>query len=193
VPWDRETPVDTFWDLGRADSTAIWFAQRVAMQYRILAYFEDSGQDIQYYLQHCQSRPYTYGTFYLPHDAKAKKLGSKRTIEELVRASGKSVRIVQRLSKVDGINAARIIFPSCWFDEKECADGLNSLRHYHFRVSDGQLSNEPVHDWASDGADAFRYLAVALKGPRQKSSVAEKLKRAVNAYQDEAPNQGWMR
>ena len=114
VPWHRESPVDTFWDLGRADRTAVWFAQRVGMEFRILAYFEDSGEDIGYYLRHCQSRPYTYGNFFLPHDAKAKRLGSKRTIQEMVEAAypGKT-RIVKKLSVVDGINAARVIFSNC--------------------------------------------------------------------------------
>jgi hypothetical protein len=54
-------------------------------------------------------------------------------------------------------------FPSCWFDEDKCDDGLQALRHYRYKVSEGQYSNEPVHDWASDGADAFRYMALALR------------------------------
>ena len=181
VPWDREYPVDTFWDLGRADQTAIWFGQRVAMQYRVLAYFSDSMQDITYYLRECQSRGYVYGTFHLPHDAKAKQLGSKRSIEELVRQAGYRVSITRKLSVPDGINAARLIFSNCWFDEDLCSDGLDALRHYRYRVVDGQLSNEPLHDWASDGADAFRNLAVAMQSPREPSRVGERLAAATQA------------
>lgn len=192
VPWDRETPVDTFWDLGRRDHTCIWFAQKVAMQYRVLAYFEGSQEDIHYYLQECQRRPYTYGTFYLPHDGKAKTLGTKRSIEEIVRASGRVVKVLPRLSKVDGINAARIIFPNCWFDEKNCEMGIERLRHYKFRVIDGQLSKEPLHDENSDGADAFRTLAVAIKGPKKESKLAEKLERMREAFQGGEHGLGWM-
>jgi phage terminase large subunit len=172
VPWQREWPVDTFWDLGRADATAIWFAQRVAMQYRILAYYENTGFDITHYMKELQNREYIYGTVWLPHDGAAKRLGSKRTIEEMLRDAGHKVRIVPKLSPTDGINAARIIFPNCWFDEDECADGLNALRHYRYKVEDGHLKNTPVHDWASDGADAFRYMAVALQQPRPSSTGA---------------------
>ena len=181
VPYSPEVPVDTFWDLGRADNTAIWFAQRVAMQYRVLAYFEDSGEDITYFLRECQRREYVYGTMHLPHDAKAKRLGSKRTIEEMVRQAGYRVSIVPKLSLSDGINAARLVLPNCWFDETECTDGLHALRHYRYKVTDGQLSNEPLHDGASDGADAFRYMAVALKSSshdKGAGGVAERLRSA---------------
>lgn len=199
VGWDREVPVDTFWDLGRADATAIWFAQKVAMQYRVLAYYEATGHDITHYLQECQRRGYVYGMMNLPHDAAAKRLGSKRTIEEIVRQAGYRVRILGKLSVVDGINAARIIFPNCWFDEKECVDGLNALRHYRYRVVDGHLSNEPLHDWASDGADAFRYMGLGLHGPRPKGTLVDKLTRAAVAARREFTAEpgtgslGWLR
>lgn len=166
VPWHRETPVDCWFDLGRADRTAIWFGQRVAMEYRLLDYYEESGEDITHYLNVLQARGYVYGTIWLPHDAKAKKLLTKRSIEEMVRQAGYRVNIVPKLSVTDGINAARIVFPNCWFDEENCADGLSALRRYRYKVIDGQLSNEPLHDSASDGADAFRYFALSCGIPR---------------------------
>lgn len=193
VPWSRETPVDTFWDLGRRDMTSIWFGQRVAMEYRILEYFEDSAHDIQYYLKYLQEKDYTYGTHYLPHDGKAKRLGEKRTIEQSVRAVYGSVRVVQRVSvKANAINAARIIFPNCWFDEKKCAEGLDRLRHYRYRVVDGQLSDQPLHDDASNGADAFMTLAQSIKEPRAKNRLGDKLKRTVNEFAEENPYLGWL-
>lgn len=194
VPWDHETPVSAFWDLGHRDMTAIWFAQRVAMQWRILAYFEDSQEDIHYYLRHCQSKEWIYDTMYLPHDAKAKRLGQKRTIEATVRAAGFKVQVVPKISaKVNAINAARIIFPNCWFDESECEEGLNRLRHYTYTVKDGQLSEEPLHDDNSNGADAFMTLAQAIKAPKRRGLVGERLAdRPKSKFIDEAPQLGWM-
>lgn len=193
VPWDRETPVDTFWDLGRRDMTSIWFAQKVALQFRVLEYFEDSSEDIQYYLRQLQAKNYTYGTHYLPHDAKAKQLGTKRTIEQAVRSVYGSVRVVQRVPhKVNAINAARIIFPNCWFDEIKCADGLGRLRHYRYKVVDGQLSEEPLHDDSSNGADAFMTLAQSLKEPRAKNIIGNKLDKLVNVFAEENPYLGWL-
>jgi len=179
VPYDRTVPVDCFWDLGRADNTSIWFVQRVAMQWRLLAYYEESGEDITHFLRELQSREYVYGTMFLPHDAKAKLLGSKKTIEEIVRGSGKQVKIVQKLSISDGINAARMVLPNCWFDEDGCSDGIKALRHYRYKVEEGQLSKEPLHDWASDGADAFRYFAVGSREPRDRGGVLTRLATAA--------------
>ena len=193
VPWNRETPVDTFWDLGRRDMTCIWFAQKVALQYRIVEYFEESSEDIQYYLRQLQAREYTYGTHWLPHDAKAKQLGQARTIEQLVRAVYASVRVVPRIPhKVNAINAARIIFPNCWFDEKACADGLERLRHYRYKVSEGQLSEEPLHDENSHGADAFMTLAQSLKELRPKNRLGDKLAKVKNEFAEEFPMLGWL-
>lgn len=195
VGWEREWSVSTFWDLGRADATAIWFAQRVAMQYRVLGYYQESGQEITHFLRELQSRGYVYDRHWLPHDAKAKRLGSKRTIEEIVRQTYPgSVYIVPKLSVTDGINAARIIFPNCWFDEKGCDVGLNSLRHYRYRVKDEQLSNEPLHDWASDGADAFRYLAVSMqqRGSRSEGLHSKLKPRASTWIQEGLQGLGWM-
>lgn len=161
VPYDRTVPVNTYWDLGRADNTAIWFAQRVAMQWRILAYYEASGEDIGHFIKYLQNRSYVYGHAFLPHDARARRLGTKLTIEEQLREASMSPVVVPKQSLLDGINAARIFFPNCYFDQEKCADGLNALRHYRYRIVDGAFSNEPIHDQFSDGADAFRYMALA--------------------------------
>lgn len=196
VPYDREVPVDVSWDLGRADSTCLWFTQRVAMQWRVLAYYEASQEDISHYLRELQSRGYVYGQMNLPHDAKAKQLGTKHSIEEIVRQAGYRVTIVPKLSLVDGINAVRLVLPNCFFDEEECEDGLKALRHYRYRVHDGHLSNDPLHDWASHGADAFRSFAVAAKsglaGGELAGGVASRLVRKVSKFVERAPGLGWM-
>lgn len=195
VPWDRETPVDTFWDLGRRDFTAIWFAQRVALQYRVLDYFEDRGEDIHYYLKYTQSLPYTYGTFYMPHDAAARRIGEKRTIKQITQQMGKTVHIVPRTSKkVNAINAARVIFPNCYFDEDNCTDGLQRLTHYRYKVVDGQFSEEPLHDDNSNAADAFMAIGQAMMGDQGPSKIVEKLKRAgeMFGFNDRPDPQGWM-
>jgi phage terminase large subunit len=192
VPYERESPVDVFSDLGRADNTALWFVQRIAMQWRCLAYYEESGKDWPHFLKEIQRRQYVVGTLFLPHDGKAKRLGSRYSIEELSRQSGFKVAIVPKLSITDGINAARIVMKNCFFDEDECADGLRALRHYRYRVVDGQRTNEPMHDWSSDGADAFRYFAVSSKTPRVGTDVPSRLKRTVSKLMTAAPGLGWM-
>lgn len=200
VPWDREAPVDAWLDLGagKSDKTAIWFGQKVAMQNRILGYYENNLSDILHYAKMMQAKPYTYGTIWLPHDARASRIGTKMTIEEQFRTHfpNTSVRIVPKVSLTDGINAARLTLHNCWFDEEECEDGLAALRHYKYSVKEGKgrdgqddLSALPLHDWASHGADAFRYLALTIRGSRQdRSGVIDRLRAAGEAAREAFKN-----
>ena len=172
VPYDASKPVDTFWDLGRADKTAIWFAQIVGFEFRLIDYYENSGVALAHYLKVIQERPYVYGEHWLPHDAQNELLASERTITQQMRAVGHTVRITPKTSIKDGIEAARSIFNRCWFDESKTADGLQCLRHYQYDVDPEtkERGMKPLHNWASHGADAFRYLGVGL---REKKPVAK--------------------
>jgi phage terminase large subunit len=188
VPYDQSKPVHTFWDLGRADKTAIWFAQIVGFEFRLIDYYENQGHALAHYLKHLQSKPYVYGDTWLPHDAENELLASERTIAQQARAAGFKVRITPKVSINDGINAARTIFGSCWFDAEKCADGIQCLRNYRYDVDPDtqQFSQKPLHDWASHGADAFRYLAVALREVKQKPQTPKKPVTPLGAG-------GWMR
>ena len=164
VPYDASKPVHCWWDLGFADMTSIWMGQTVGMEFRFIDYLQDSRKPLQHYLKTLGEKPYMFGTHYLPHDAQAKQLGSGRSIEELMREAGKTVQIVPMLSVADGINAARTLFNRCLFDEDKCADGLQSLMHYRYEMDEDRKTYKktPLHDWASHGADAFRYAAVSM-------------------------------
>ncbi len=174
VNYDASVPVHTFWDLGWADNTSIWFAQAVGMEYRVIDFYQSQFQPISHYLKVLQDKPYVYGKHWLPHDARAKQLGTGRSIEEIMTESLglNKVEIVAQLSVQDGINAARSIFGVCWFDQDKCADGLSSLRRYkyYFDQDTGKFSKTPEHDEASHAADAFRYMALSLRRePTRKS------------------------
>lgn len=166
VPYDTTKPVHTFWDLGWSDHTSIWFAQSVGFEYRIVDFIQDRQKTIAHFLQVLQGKGYVYGNDWLPHDAQSKTLASAgRSIEEIMRAAGRKVRIVPKLSVEDGINAARTVFANCWFDQDKCTDGLQALRHYRYEVDPDthQFSKTPLHDENSHAADAFRYLALSLR------------------------------
>jgi phage terminase large subunit len=173
VPYDPMCPVDTFWDLGWSDKTTIWFRQKVGFEWHYIDYLEGSQKTIAQYMYELQQKPYIYGTMWLPHDAKARQLGTGSSIEERMRKVFR-VRLVKRLSLEDGIDAARTMFPLCWFDKVRCAEGIKSLGAYRYEVLEekGILSKVPVHDWSSHGADSFRYSGVSLTQGR--SEAAEK-------------------
>jgi phage terminase large subunit len=135
-----------------------------------------------------QSRGYVYGSDWLPWDIgmHAALLGSGKSIEELMRLAGRKVRIVPKMSVADGINAARTIFPLCWFDKTRCEQGLRALRHYRYgEIQTTQhVTREPLHDQASHGCDSFRYFSVTAKPPKPPAAPrpAEGPRRVVSAW-----------
>jgi phage terminase large subunit len=169
VPYDATKPVHAVFDLGWADQTAVWLLQFVGQETRLLRYFEDSQQTISYYMAKLQSFGYVYDTIWLPHDAKAKSLGTGKSIEEIVRATGMKVQILDRVPVADSINAARTIFSKCYFDRQNTEEGLQCLRHYRYDVDPDtkMFSAKPLHDEYSHGADAFRYIGLMINEPRK--------------------------
>ncbi len=167
VPYTGNFPVDIYADLGWADNTCLWFTQKIGFEYRLIRSYQNRQESWHHYLQYIQSQGYIIGTIWLPHDARAKSLGTGKSIEEITRAMGYTVRIVPSLSIEDGINAVRTMFPVIYIDETNCSDGVHALRRYRYDVdvADGTFSRKPLHDEASHFADALRYFAV---GSREK-------------------------
>jgi len=176
VPYDATKPVHAVFDLGWSDSTAIWFLQFVGMETRLIRYIEDSQKTISHYLATMQTFGYVYEKVWLPHDAENKTLAAAgRSIDDIVRAAGFKTQILPRVPILDSINAARTIFPSCYFDRDNAAEGINCLRHYRYEVDPvtSQFSRTPLHDHYSHGADAFRYIALMIKEPGPKKAKAQ--------------------
>lgn len=168
VPYDPALPVDTDWDLGMVDSTSIWFSQSTrGGEVRLIDYYEASGEALPHFADVLRNKGYTYGSHWAPHDIQLKELSSGRSRLEAARSHGIVFKVCPNVGVVDGIHSARLLFTRCWFDEKKTARGLDCLRHYRKRKSEAmdEFTSTPVHDWASHGADAFRYLSVRHKTP----------------------------
>ena len=185
VPYDPSKPVDTAWDLGYGDMVSIWMFQSFPMEHRIIDYEDGQREAIHHYISELQKRPYVWGTDYLPWDGGLKALGSGKSIEELMRAAGRRVRVAPRLPILDGINAARTIFPLCYFDEQKCSTGIRSLRCYRY----GEMKSlegptrEPLHDIHSHCADAFRTLAVSIRQPqKERERDQQRQKQYISAW-----------
>ena len=165
VPYEPSAMVWTAWDLGIRDATAIWFAQAVGREIRIIDYYEGSGVDLGHYVREINSRDYVYGGHIMPHDAQAKELGTGKSRLEVLESLGLKNLTIAPIHRVeDGINAVRVFLPKCWFDAGKCARGVDALKLYRSEYDDKLqvLRPRPVHDWASHAADAFRYLAMTL-------------------------------
>lgn len=178
VPFDPALPVDTDWDIGYGDATAIWFSQSLRSgEVRLIDYYEASGEPLPHYAavlkRKEQERGFVYGKHWAPWDFAATSFETGNSRMEAAKAYGFTFTQSPRLSRTahgeveEGINAARLLIGRCWFDEEHCEAGLEALRHYRrdFNTRLDEFKAEPVHDWASHGADAFRGLAVRHKVP----------------------------
>lgn len=170
VPYDPALPVETAWDFGFADDTAIWFFQPHYGEVRFIEFYAANGQPVEHYAEVVNAKPYRYGRHWLPHDARPKTFASGgKSIYEQLWALGIMGTIVPNLSVADGIQAARQMWPRVWMDEEACADGLEALRQYQREWDDDRkmFRDRPRHDWTSHAADAFRMAAVAYRLPKE--------------------------
>jgi len=168
VPHDPAVSVQTWWDLGIDDSTAIWFVQYVGREIHVIDYIEANGEALPYYAKELDKRPYRYSDHILPHDAAARELGTGKTRVETLNGLGLRSAVVTPAQDVaDGINAARLLIPRCWFDVAKCKRGIEALRQYRREYDDKLKSfkSRPLHDWSSHGADAFRTGAMGGRVP----------------------------
>jgi phage terminase large subunit len=163
VPYDPALRVNTDWDLGVGDATAIWFSQSSPSgEIRLIDYYEATGQGLPHYVDVITRKPYVYGAHFAPHDIQVRELGSGHSRWDIASGLGLHFQIVPRIEQLeDGIHAARVLFGRCWFDGEKAARGIEALQHYHwdFNQRIHEFKPVPVHDWASHGADAFRQLA----------------------------------
>ena len=165
VPYDPNFPVSTGWDLGIDDATAIWFAQVVGREVRIIDYEEYRGRALTEIAKEIKTKPYIYQDHYMPHDTGTREMTTAKTRKESLEAVGlRPIRVGSRLPVQDGINAVRNLLPRCVFDQQKTEKGLNALREYRVEYDTKHQTprKQPLHNWASHPADAFRELAVQL-------------------------------
>lgn len=167
VAHDPRYPVETAWDIGHKDATAIWFVQRVGNQIRLIDHHEERGQTLPHYASIIHAKGYAYSRHIFPHDVDRMEWGAGTKTIELCRQHGLSVTVAPKTSIEDGIEATRASLPRMVFDRARCHVGINALRSYRYKEIDDpldekkfSLSAKPLHDWSSHSCDALRYLCV---------------------------------
>jgi len=180
VPHTPGYPVHSAWDLGFDDDTAIWFYQVIKEEVRIIDCFAINFKDPDYFAEGVllpkKNLGWRMGVNWLPHDAFAKKqgMGGKTIRQQFVDLRDQMIDAhnydigtfarVPNVSKKDGIDAARKTFKRCVFDAS-VEEATESLKAYRRKYDEEKkiFSNEPVHDWSSHYADAFRYLSLTWR------------------------------
>jgi hypothetical protein len=189
VPYDDSTVVHTAWDIGLDDFTSIFcFQISRGGQVSIINYYENWDEGAAHYCDWLNKQKYRFGRHIFPHDARKRDIGSKTQYLDYVAPllEGKFVVLdIKECDKLEGIQTVRSMLSRCVFDEEKTSKALKHLEAYK-KVWDDRLGcykNTPLHDEHSHAADAFRYLAVGLKGLERKDTKgAEDDLKAVNRY-----------
>ena len=162
VPYDPGKQVVTAWDLGVADSTAIWFAQYDGKAINVIDYYENSGEGLPHYIDVLNKKDYRYGAHIAPHDIVVREFSTGQSRKDLAFSLGIDFQVAPKLKVMDGIDTVRTTLNKCWFDTEKTKKGLDALLQYRSSYDDKKKiwSQKPVHDWTSHASDAFRYLCV---------------------------------
>lgn len=165
VPYNPNYKVHTAWDLGLDDAMSIWFFQLIHDVPKIIDYKEWTNTSLKDVITEIKGYPFVYGTHLGPHDITQRELSTKESRYSYAKRMGVRFYPVPKLGVADGIEAARRVLAMSYFDEEKCAYGLDCLTNYTKKWDDQRkvYLNKPDHNWASHGADAFRYLAVGIE------------------------------
>lgn len=174
VAADPLLPVRAFFDLGgsgaTADAMAIWIAQFVAREIRVLDYIEGQGQVLGYYVDELRKRGWSRAICVTPHDGiNENNITGKRYYQHLRDAGFEAPEPIPnqgRGAAMMRVEAARRLFPQVWFNETSTEAGRDALGYYHEKRSEERgIGLGPDHDWSSHAADAFGLMCVAYEEP----------------------------
>ena len=174
VAKDPLMSVRAFWDIGgtgaKADACAIWIAQFIGKEIRVLDYYEAVGQPLATHVQWLRERGWGKAHCFLPHDGSTNDKVYDVSYESALRDAQFEVTVVPNQGKGAAkmrIEAARRLFPSIWFNKDTTEAGRDALGWYHEKRSDDDrdIGLGPDHDWSSHGADAFGLMCVVYEPP----------------------------
>ena len=189
VPWQPDLKVQVAFDIGRGDNTVAWFWQETPHGVHVIDFYTNNGEQAQHYIDMLRDKPYDYSRIHLPHDAKAKTFATnKSALEQFMDGFADKeaqINIVPKLSVEDGIEAARQLLKFTHFDYDRCYYGVECLRVYRKKWDEVNqcFMKTPLHDYSSDAADAFRYMAVMankhyLPAPTAHESITNALNKS---------------
>jgi phage terminase large subunit len=174
VPKDPLMQIRAFWDIGgtgnKADACAIWIAQFIGREIRVLNYYEAVGQELSVHVNWLRNNGYESALCVLPHDGGNHEKIIRITYEGAVQAAGFKTQIIPNQgagAALKRIEAARRLFPSIWFNQETTQPGLDALGWYHEKRDElRNVGLGPLHDQSSNGADAFGMMCIAYEAPQ---------------------------
>lgn len=167
VPYQQGVPVNTYWDIGRGDGTAVWFHQRIGVRDHFIKFIEGWGEPYAHFVSQMQALGWVWGKHFVPHDGAYVKQGQDydtqiSPVQMLENLGLRNIEVVQRVDELQhGIQKVRDVFGNCWFDAEGCKEGIIHLEMYkkQWNVRTQTWTDTPLKDIHTEGADSFRQFA----------------------------------
>lgn len=188
VSLDPLMAIRAFWDIGgtgaKADACAIWIAQWIGKEIRVLDYYEAVSQPLATHIQWLRDRGWSKALCVLPHDGATNDKVHDVSFESALRAAQFQTQVIPNQGAGAAkmrIESARRLFPSVWFNAETTEAGRDALGWYHEKKSDDDrnIGLGPEHDWSSHGADAFGLMCVAYEEPKKKPETEFKRRKVI--------------
>lgn len=186
MPYDESLPVHTAWDLGEGEghATAIAFFQWDGFHCRYIDWYYSELGGLPKAIKYVKGKDYLYGKHFGPHDLAKTDMSSTnrdglkgKDRQQIARELGLQFTKLKRPAvKYDHIEVGRLHLSRSIFDTTATGDvrdeetdttipGLYTcLANYQYDKNErlGRYGRAPLHNWASNGADAFLYSAQAI-------------------------------
>lgn len=178
VAADPLLPVMTFWDLGgrgqRSDATAIWVAQFIGREIRVLDYYEAQGQPLSVHVAWLRDNGYTDVLCVLPHDGAPVNPIADRSWQSALEEAGFETEVVPNQGAgayMQRVQAGRRLFPAIWFNEPKTEFGLERLGDYHEKRDDNGMGLGPNRNKSTHCGDAFGLMCVYYEEAKPKTET----------------------
>ena len=182
MDYDPTLLVNTAFDIGVGDSTAIVFYQKIGNTIRIIDYYENRREGLPHYIQVLKEKDYIYDKHFAPHDIEVQEFSSGKTRREVAYQLGIKFKILPKIPLEDGIHSLKMVLPRCYFNLDKTKPLIDALRHYHRKYNEKMkmFHNKPTHDWSSHACDAMRYMAMSINDYEDKQKIKQEI--AMNDY-----------
>ena len=182
MEYDPTLLVNTVWDIGVGDSTAIIFYQKHGNSIKIIDFYENRREGLPHYIQVIKEKDYIYDKHFAPHDIDVQEFSSGKTRRDVAYQLGINFKILPKLPLEDGIHSLKMVLPRCYFNLDKSKKLIDALKHYHRKYNEKMrmFNNKPVHDWSSHACDAMRYMAISINDYEEKSKIKQTI--AVSDY-----------
>lgn len=160
VPYDARFPVETWWDIGVRDATAVIFAQRIEGEVRVIDFYQESGEGFPHFANLLRTKPYAYSRHIGPHDLEQRLfISGVSTTQMIAQQFGINFTIAPKVKLTDGVEAGRTMLSRARFDSVKCSELIEALDYYHRKWDEEKqvFDPTPVHDWSSHPCSAWMY------------------------------------